>query len=101
MPVTYVMQRAWLCEDTAPAEDASERGPAPRRLVAVAVEDSGAGIDPAIMPKIFDPFFTQKETGTGLGLSITQRIVDQHGGRLEVKSELGTGSVFTVFLPAV
>ena len=72
-----------------------------RRAVAVTVEDNGCGIDPAVMSKIFDPFYTRKETGTGLGLSISQKIVDQHGGRLEVKSELGKGSVFTVVLPTV
>jgi signal transduction histidine kinase len=71
-----------------------------RRHVAVTVEDNGCGIDPAIMPKVFDPFFSQKEEGTGLGLSISQKIVEQHGGRIEVKSELGKGSVFTVFLLA-
>jgi len=74
--------------------------PAQRKL-ATHIEDTGAGIDPVIMQKIFDPFFTQKETGTGLGLSISQKIVDQHGGRIEVKSELGKGSIFTVLLPAV
>ena len=100
-PGGKVTLRAWVCEEAAPAEDAPDRGSGPRRLLAVAVEDTGAGIDPAIIAKIFDPFFTQKERGTGLGLSITQKIVDQHGGRLEVRSELGTGSVFTVFLPAV
>ncbi|HYG78708.1 MAG TPA: ATP-binding protein [Planctomycetota bacterium] len=71
------------------------------RKLAVAIEDTGSGIDPVYMQKIFDPFFTQKETGTGLGLSISQKIVDQHGGRIEVKSELGKGSTFTVLLPAV
>jgi signal transduction histidine kinase len=68
-------------------------------MAAVVVEDNGSGIDPAIISRIFDPFFTQKETGTGLGLSITQKIVDQHGGRLDVKSDLGKGSTFTVLLP--
>lgn len=95
-----VVLRAAACEALPPPESAPE-GWQPRRQVAVAVEDDGCGIDPAILTKIFDPFFTQKEHGTGLGLSITQKIVDQHGGRLEVRSELGKGSVFTVFLPAV
>ena len=72
-----------------------------RREVAVSVEDTGCGIDPAIIGKIFDPFFTQKDTGTGLGLSISQKIVEQHSGRIEVKSELGKGSIFTIYLPAL
>lgn len=72
-----------------------------RRMVAIAVEDTGGGIDPAIMAKIFDPFFTQKDSGTGLGLSISQKIIDQHSGRIEVKSELGKGSTFTVLVPGL
>jgi two-component system nitrogen regulation sensor histidine kinase GlnL len=73
----------------------------PPRELAVAVEDNGCGIEPAVIGKIFDPFFTQKDSGTGLGLSISQKIVEQHGGRIEVKSEPGKGSVFTVWLPVI
>lgn len=72
-----------------------------RREVIVKIEDTGCGIDPVVLPKIFDPFFTQKESGTGLGLSISQKIIEQHGGRIEVKSEPGKGSTFSVFLPAI
>jgi len=75
--------------------------PIQRREVAVAVEDNGVGIDAAVMQRIFDPFFTQKDSGTGLGLSISQKIVEQHGGRIEVKSEFNKGSMFAVFLPAI
>lgn len=75
--------------------------PVTRREVAVTIEDNGVGIDAAVLQKIFDPFFTQKDSGTGLGLSISQKIVEQHGGRIEVKSEMGKGSLFTVFLPAI
>jgi signal transduction histidine kinase len=85
----------------APCEERAGAAGLSRREVAVTIADTGCGIDPAIVGKIFDPFYTQKEHGTGLGLSITQKIVDQHGGRLDVKSELGKGSQFTVFLPAV
>jgi PAS domain S-box-containing protein len=72
-----------------------------RREVAVAVSDQGVGIAPEVLPRIFDPFFTLKDVGTGLGLSITQKIVHEHGGRIEVESQLGKGSTFTIFLPAV
>jgi two-component system sensor histidine kinase HydH len=68
--------------------------------LAVRIEDNGVGIDPKIMAKIFNPFFTfGKEKGTGLGLAICRKIIEQHGGRIEVESQLGAGSVFTVFLP--
>jgi len=69
--------------------------------VAVEVADNGKGIPPEVLPKIFDPFFTTKEVGkgTGLGLSIVYKIVQQHGGRIDVKSTVGKGTVFTVVLP--
>ena len=69
--------------------------------VAVEVADNGKGITPEVLPKIFDPFFTTKEVGkgTGLGLSISYKIVQQHGGRIEVASEVGKGTRFTVWLP--
>jgi len=69
--------------------------------VAVEVADSGKGIAPEVLPKIFDPFFSTKEIGkgTGLGLSISYKIVQQHGGRIDVKSQVGLGTTFTVWLP--
>jgi signal transduction histidine kinase len=69
--------------------------------VAVDVEDNGHGIPPDVLPKIFDPFFTTKDVGkgTGLGLSICYKIVEQHGGRIEVQSTVGEGTRFTVTLP--
>ena len=67
----------------------------------VEVEDTGAGIKPEHLERVFDPFFTTKPVGkgTGLGLSLSYGIVHKHGGRIEVKSELGKGSVFRVVLP--
>jgi two-component system NtrC family sensor kinase len=69
--------------------------------VRIDVIDQGQGIDPAIRERIFDPFFTTKPIGegTGLGLSISYGIVRDHNGRIEVQSELGKGSTFSVFLP--
>ena len=65
----------------------------------VAVIDRGAGIDPKHLETIFNPFFTTKPTGVGLGLAIVSKIVDEHGGKITVESELGKGSVFRVLLP--
>jgi len=69
--------------------------------VAIEVEDNGRGIRPEDLPKIFDPFFTTKDVGkgTGLGLTIAYKIVAQHGGRIDVRTEVGVGSRFTVVLP--
>jgi len=66
----------------------------------VTVADTGIGIDAEILPKIFQPFFTSKKRrGLGLGLPICDRIVKAHGGRIEVSSEVGRGTIFKVCLP--
>ena len=67
----------------------------------VEVQDTGRGIKPEHLSKIFEPFFTTKPVGqgTGLGLSLAYGIVKKHGGRVEARSELGRGTVFTVILP--
>lgn len=67
----------------------------------VAIGDDGAGIAPEIQARIFDPFFTTKPVGkgTGLGLSVSYGIIDKHGGRIEVDSQLGVGTTFTIWLP--
>ncbi len=69
--------------------------------VLVTVADTGNGIPDSIRSKIFDPFFTTKPAGegSGLGLGIVKRIIDKHKGRIEVKSEVGVGTEFTVYLP--
>jgi len=67
----------------------------------ISISDSGSGIPEAIISKIFDPFFTTKDVGkgTGLGLSISYSIIKNHGGKIEVNSTAGKGSIFTVILP--
>jgi two-component system NtrC family sensor kinase len=65
----------------------------------IAFRDQGIGLSRNALIHLFEPFYTTKNTGTGLGLSISYGIVEQHGGRLEVESELGQGSCFTVKLP--
>ena len=69
--------------------------------VIVRITDSGSGIEPEMLAKIRDPFFTTKEVGkgTGLGLSICDKIINAHFGELRIDSELGKGSTFTVILP--
>ena len=67
--------------------------------VRVVVSDTGEGIPEDRIRKIFDPFFTTKSEGTGLGLSITLKILENHGATIDVISEEGTGSTFTIHLP--
>jgi PAS domain S-box-containing protein len=71
--------------------------------VCISVQDSGTGIPPEVMERIFDPFFTTKPPGkgTGLGLSTVLGIVKGHGGIVQVRSELGKGACFEVYLPAL
>jgi len=70
--------------------------------IVITITDTGTGIEPEIMHKIFDPFFTTKEVGegTGLGLAVTYSLLQQMGGSIEVESEPGKGTVFTIMLPA-
>jgi signal transduction histidine kinase len=68
-------------------------------FVSISFEDDGIGIPQEKIQDIFNPFMTTKEDGTGLGLSMAQRIVEEHGGKIEVHSVLGEGSKFEVFLP--
>lgn len=70
--------------------------------VRIVVRDDGAGIPADILPRIFEPFLTTKETGrgVGLGLAISQSILERHHGRIEVQSEVGRGTTFTVSLPS-
>jgi signal transduction histidine kinase len=65
----------------------------------VTFTDRGPGIAAADLPRVFDPFFTTRDTGTGLGLSISHSIVEDHGGRIAIESEPGRGTVVTVTLP--
>ena len=68
--------------------------------VEIDVIDTGSGIAAKDLESIFNPFFTTKSTGVGLGLAVVSKIVDEHGGKIRVESEPGSGAVFRVFLPA-
>ncbi len=65
----------------------------------IIIKDTGPGINGKDLPNIFNPFFTTKAGGTGLGLSITKKIIEEHGGRIEVETDLGKGSSFIILLP--
>lgn len=84
---------------TVEAKTARSDGVAP--VTVITVEDTGFGIAETDLPKIFQPFFTaKKRRGMGLGLPICQRIVSNHGGRIEVNSEPGRGTIFKIYLPS-
>jgi len=75
--------------------------PVSRRRVEITVEDTGAGIKPTELPRIFDLYFTTKDGGSGIGLSMVFRTVQMHDGEIEVQSTLGTGTTFRIMLPQV
>src|SRR5207244_850106 len=70
-----------------------------QRRVVLSLIDTGAGIAADVLARIFEPFFSTKAGGTGLGLATTKKIVEAHHGSIEVESELGKGTKFTIRLP--
>jgi signal transduction histidine kinase len=73
-----------------------------KEVIRILVADSGCGISKNMLHTVFEPFVTTKgERGTGLGLWIVKGIIENHGGRLRVRSQLGRGTVFSIELPAV
>ncbi len=76
----------------------------PREQIKITIQDHGTGISPELMGKIFDPYYSSKDKftqkGMGLGLSICYAVIENHNGRIEVESELGTGTTFEIYLPA-
>jgi signal transduction histidine kinase len=87
------------------AYEATERGTVSveaetrRKRVFVRVMDTGKGIEPDRLPLIFDPFITSKDKGMGIGLDLARKIVEAHGGRIDVESPPGRGATFRVQLP--
>ena len=71
------------------------------KYVEISVEDNGIGISENYLSKIFDPYFTTKEKGSGLGLATSYSIIKNHGGLIDVKSKLGSGTTFVVYIPAI
>jgi len=78
---------------------ASPRSPEAENAVEIDISDTGGGIKPENIGKVFDPFFSTKDSGTGLGLSLAHRIIENHGGAITVKSAPGEGTTFRVTLP--
>lgn len=72
----------------------------PGNYLRITVRDEGTGIEPDTIGRIFDPYFTTKQTGNGLGLSISYSIIQKHGGHIGVSSEPGKGTTFTIHIPA-
>jgi signal transduction histidine kinase len=81
------------------APETNGDGQPPRSYARITIADHGKGMDNVTRDRIFEPFFSTKKRGTGLGLAIVKQIVEQHGGRISVDSELGKGSQFRIDLP--
>jgi signal transduction histidine kinase/ActR/RegA family two-component response regulator len=90
------LQNVELALDSLPAQTALSPG----KYVCLIIQDTGTGISPEHLGRIFDPYFTTKEKGSGLGLAISYSIVRAHGGAIGVESQLGIGTRFSIYLPA-
>jgi len=89
--------------ETRLVRDATERAPTglPSGTYAcLSISDTGVGIESGVVSQVFEPFFTTKDTASGLGLAVVWGVVKQHGGRVEVTSQLGHGTTFRIYLPA-
>ncbi len=81
-------------------DENNDLGMKPGKYVKIEVQDEGIGIKKEDIKKIFDPYFTTKSTGNGLGLATSYSIIQKHNGYIGIESELGKGTIFTIFLPA-
>ena len=68
-------------------------------IAIITVQDSGAGVDPALVERFFEPFFTTRSDGTGLGLAIVRRLIEGHGGKISIENGPSGGAIVTVRLP--
>jgi signal transduction histidine kinase len=104
---TRVRGKSYSAEKTAPlpsdfspasASDSTENA---TPMVEVVITDTGEGIPPEKLSRIFDPFFSTKDDGVGLGLSLVHKIIENHNGQIRVSSKPGVGTTFIVSLPVV
>ena len=93
--------RLSVCAVPVPRLPGGESGRSDAGAIRIDVTDTGCGIAPEHIDKLFTPFFTTRPNGTGMGLSIVERIVRAHSGHLEVESQRGAGSTFRLWIPAV
>ncbi len=91
----------YVYSENAKVKDKEITGLQEGNYVKIIIKDEGMGIDEKYLDKIFDPYFTTKQTGNGLGLATSYSIINNHDGQLMVESELGKGTIFTVYLRAV
>jgi len=99
---TLTIRAAVLPPERAATIAGQGTGPTPPRPAArITVSDSGPGIPPEHLDRIFEPYFTTKEGGTGLGLALAHKIIQEHGGSIEAESRPGSGATFVVVLPVV
>jgi signal transduction histidine kinase/DNA-binding LacI/PurR family transcriptional regulator/CheY-like chemotaxis protein len=97
--ILKISARQERLSDPSPDSPQPPHGLKPGEYLRISIEDSGSGIAPEIIDRIFDPYFTTKEKGSGLGLSTSLAITRKHGGTITVDSVLGKGSAFHVWLP--
>ncbi len=81
-----------------PGDESTSRVPADG-WIEIAFQDTGTGIAPESLARVFEPYFTTKEVGIGLGLALTKKILEQHGARITLTSELGRGTLARIALP--
>lgn len=84
---------------TSPSRESFRDHGRTKRWAVIAIKDTGKGIDEADLQKIFFPFYTKKKTGTGIGLALSKKVISDHGGFINVKSQQGKGTTFFVYIP--
>jgi two-component system, cell cycle sensor histidine kinase and response regulator CckA len=102
MPMGGTLTIATMNLTPEPVQGSESRVHDGQRLVCLRVSDTGTGMAPEVVARIFEPFFTSKGVGkgTGLGLAVVHGIVEQSGGHIDVRSEVGVGTTFAIYLPA-
>jgi two-component system NtrC family sensor kinase len=104
MPDGGTLRVSTRCAEASPGDVRSsgvaDASTSPASFVDIIIADTGSGIRPEHLSRIFDPFFTTKEKGTGLGLSVVYGIIEKHGGKVAIDSQVGKGTTVTLRLPA-